>query len=210
MMMPKLLSLQVPLLILLCVSMFHISCIVANSTDNQTTSVSLPIGDLNLVVLTDTHSWIGGHGKNEDSYNADYGHVLSFYERLRAHCYEQNQNSDLWLVMNGDWIDGTGLALDGDPSYLIPLLEKMPWDVVNVRGGDRERCHGICCCKCIKYSTLLYIHVSHGLCFIRNTFYVMYEMCHRLPLFCTYCAIIFTKINLNTNRQEIMSYTKHQ
>ena len=43
---------------------------------------------------------------------------------------------DLYFVMNGDWIDGTGLAIDGDPSSLIPLVEKMPFDVVNT--GNHE------------------------------------------------------------------------
>jgi 2',3'-cyclic-nucleotide 2'-phosphodiesterase (5'-nucleotidase family) len=38
--------------------------------------------------------------------------------------------------MNGDWIDGTGLAMDGDPSHIIPLLEKIPFDVVNT--GNHE------------------------------------------------------------------------
>ncbi|KAL7581205.1 hypothetical protein ACA910_005989 [Epithemia clementina (nom. ined.)] len=38
--------------------------------------------------------------------------------------------------MNGDWIDGTGLAMNGDPSALVPVLEKMPWDAVNV--GNHE------------------------------------------------------------------------
>jgi hypothetical protein len=92
---------------------------------------NLPFGDVNVVVLTDVHSWIGGHGRKEPHLDADYGDVVSFYERLKAYCEETDK--DLWFVMNGDWIDGTGLSLDGDPSHLIPLLEKMPWDVVNVR-----------------------------------------------------------------------------
>lgn len=43
---------------------------------------------------------------------------------------------DLFFVVNGDWIDGTGLAINGDPSYLIPILEKMPWDALNC--GNHE------------------------------------------------------------------------
>jgi hypothetical protein len=90
----------------------------------------LPFGDVNVIVVTDVHSWVGGHGKNEDVYNANYGHLLSFYERLKDYCNDSGR--DLWFVMNGDWIDGTGLSVNGDPSHLVPLLEKMPWDVVNV------------------------------------------------------------------------------
>jgi 2',3'-cyclic-nucleotide 2'-phosphodiesterase (5'-nucleotidase family) len=95
---------------------------------------NLPFGDINVVVLTDVHSWVGGHKKNEPNLDADYGDVVSFHERLKAYCEENDK--DYWFVMNGDWIDGTGLSLDGDPSHLIPLLEKMPWDVVNVRNLD--------------------------------------------------------------------------
>lgn len=68
--------------------------------------VLLPLGDLNVVVLTDVHSWVGGHGNKEPTLNADYGHVLSFYQRLKDHCMESGR--DVWLLNNGDWIDGTG------------------------------------------------------------------------------------------------------
>ena len=66
--------------------------------------------------------------------DADYGDVISFHERLKAYCQENDK--DLWFVMNGDWIDGTGLAMDGDSSHVIPILEKMPFDVVNT--GNHE------------------------------------------------------------------------
>ena len=101
-------------------------------------TTTLPLGDINVVILTDVHSWIGGHGEKQDL-DADYGDVLSFYQRLQdqvAVLNVQNHKHDLWFVMNGDWIDGTGLALNGDTSYLIPLLEKMPWDAINV--GNHE------------------------------------------------------------------------
>jgi 2',3'-cyclic-nucleotide 2'-phosphodiesterase (5'-nucleotidase family) len=65
------------------------------------------------------------------------GHVLSFVERLKDYCHESIEGNacitgDLWFVVNGDWIDGTGLAMNGDPSYLVPILEKMPFDALNV------------------------------------------------------------------------------
>ena len=88
------------------------------------------LGDINVLVLTDTHSWVGGHARQESpKLTADYGDVLSLYKHLKQHCDEQG--NDLWFVMNGDWIDGTGLAQGGDPSSLLPLLQKMPWDAVN-------------------------------------------------------------------------------
>ena len=40
-------------------------------------------------------------------------------------------------VNNGDFVHGTGLSqMPGNPSYLIPLLEKMPYDAVNC--GNHE------------------------------------------------------------------------
>ena len=94
----------------------------------------LPFGDINVLVLTDIHSWLASHRRQEPHLDADLGNILSFWERLKAHCDENGM--DLWFVMNGDWIDGTGLALNGDPSYILPLLQKMPWDAVNVSTGS--------------------------------------------------------------------------
>lgn len=95
---------------------------------------ALPFGDINVVVVTDVHSWVGGHRDREPAYTADYGDVISFVQILKA--YATANNLDVWFIMNGDWIDGTGLGLNGDPSNLIPLLEKMPWDAVNI--GNHE------------------------------------------------------------------------
>jgi len=69
-------------------------------------------------------------------------HVLSFYQRFQQQLVAlqasdpQQHKHDLWFVMNGDWIDGTGLALNSDPSALVPILEKMPWDAINI--GNHE------------------------------------------------------------------------
>jgi hypothetical protein len=60
--------------------------------------------------------------------------VVSFYEHVRAYC--SSLDKDVWFVQNGDWIDGTGLAMDGNPSYLVPLIQKMPFDVLNT--GNHE------------------------------------------------------------------------
>ena len=63
------------------------------------------LSDINVLIVTDTHSWVGGHGAHESKMNADYGDVLSFYERLRSIC--ASQRKDLFFVMNGDFMDGT-------------------------------------------------------------------------------------------------------
>jgi 2',3'-cyclic-nucleotide 2'-phosphodiesterase (5'-nucleotidase family) len=89
--------------------------------------VDLPFGDINVLVVTDVHSWVAGHGAHESLLDADYGDVVSFYERLNS--------SDTWFVMNGDFIDGTGLSTY-PPANLESILMKMPWDAVNVGNHD--------------------------------------------------------------------------
>jgi 5''-nucleotidase/2'',3''-cyclic phosphodiesterase and related esterases len=88
--------------------------------------------DINFLVVTDVHSWVAGHPHNE-SLNADYGDVFSFYERLKNRSMEEEK--DLFFVMNGDFMDGTGLSTY-PPEYLTPILQQMPWDALNI--GNHE------------------------------------------------------------------------
>lgn len=96
----------------------------------------LNFGDINVVVLTDIHSWVGGHRRQESQYDADLGDVLSFYERVQDYC--DDHLIDIFLVNNGDFVHGTGLSQmnPSDPSHLIPLLEKMPYDAITC--GNHE------------------------------------------------------------------------
>lgn len=89
------------------------------------------------MVVTDVHSWIGGHARHEPYLNVDYGHVLSFYQRLQEifDSTTRKSNQDLFFVMNGDFMDGTGLSTI-PPTHLTRLLEHMPWDAVNC--GNHE------------------------------------------------------------------------
>ena len=96
-----------------------------------TTALNLPLGAINVVVLTDVHSWVAGHGNHELVDNADYGDVLSFYERLQR----QAPDKDFFLVNDGDFMDGTGLSTY-PPTHLTPILERMPWDAFNM--GNHE------------------------------------------------------------------------
>ncbi|CAJ1953690.1 unnamed protein product [Cylindrotheca closterium] len=107
--------------------MIHASSAVSVAPD-------LPLGEINVLVLTDVHSWLAGHGRQEENLNADYGDVLSFYENLKTYCDENDQ--DLWFVSNGDFVDGTGLSIPGDPSSLVPVLQKMPLDALTC--GNHE------------------------------------------------------------------------
>jgi len=50
--------------------------------------------DINIIQLTDVHSWLSGH-IHEDGMGADYADCLSFYEHLKTMASEQEK--DLWL-----------------------------------------------------------------------------------------------------------------
>ena len=63
--------------------------------------------------------------------NADYGDVVSLYDCLKKTMGIPN----LFLVMNGDFMDGTGLSMT-PPTHLTPLLQRMPFDVINM--GNHE------------------------------------------------------------------------
>eukprot|EP00565_Helicotheca_tamesis_P005271 CAMPEP_0185733214 /NCGR_PEP_ID=MMETSP1171-20130828/18796_1 /TAXON_ID=374046 /ORGANISM="Helicotheca tamensis, Strain CCMP826" /LENGTH=142 /DNA_ID=CAMNT_0028402877 /DNA_START=97 /DNA_END=522 /DNA_ORIENTATION=- len=91
------------------------------------------LSDVNVLVVTDIHSWVAGHRRHEPQMNADYGDVLSFHERLSTIC--ASQQKDLFFVMNGDFMHGTGLTTN-PPKYLTPILKKMPWDAINI--GNHE------------------------------------------------------------------------
>jgi 2',3'-cyclic-nucleotide 2'-phosphodiesterase (5'-nucleotidase family) len=97
-------------------------------TNSSNINIQLPLNDINILVVTDVHAWVASRKRHEPQWNADYGHVLSFYERLQKEWEDQN----LFFVMNGDFIDGTGLSTY-PPSH---FLKKMPWDALNI--GNHE------------------------------------------------------------------------
>ena len=70
----------------------------------------LPWSDVNLLIVTDVHSWVAGHTHADHTpvLDADYGAVLSLYERLAATAAKAGR--DLFFVQNGDLNDGTGLS----------------------------------------------------------------------------------------------------
>jgi 2',3'-cyclic-nucleotide 2'-phosphodiesterase (5'-nucleotidase family) len=128
------------------------------SMDDEETKISLskeiPWGSINILVVTDVHSWITGNHRDDPRHwpydghrqkfrDADYGDVLSFYRRLQDIVEDhnnQNENNkrDIFFVMNGDSVDGTGLS-EFPPTHLEPLLQHMPWDAMNV--GNHELYH---------------------------------------------------------------------
>ena len=101
---------------------------------------NLPFGDINLLVVSDVHSFVGGHPHEPDR-NADYGDLYSFHERLKEYINNNNnqmdgRSRDLWLLNNGDWLHGTGLAMDGNATNLLPIITSMPWDALSM--GNHE------------------------------------------------------------------------
>mmetsp|Transcript_5758 Transcript_5758/g.12157 ORF Transcript_5758/g.12157 Transcript_5758/m.12157 type:complete len:801 (+) Transcript_5758:198-2600(+) len=93
----------------------------------------LPFGDINIMVVSDVHSFVGGHPHEPDR-NADYGDLYSFHERLKAHVASKSweDTGDLWFFNNGDWLHGTGLAMDGNSTNLLPIVNAMPWDILTM------------------------------------------------------------------------------
>jgi 2',3'-cyclic-nucleotide 2'-phosphodiesterase (5'-nucleotidase family) len=123
----------------------------SNSTSVESTN-SLPSpphltwGDVNILIVTDVHSWIGGHARHHETslwnesiqLDIDYGDVLSFYEHLLQYANSSTSTTtakNLFFVMNGDFTDGTGLTAF-PPTRLCQLLETMPWDAINI--GNHE------------------------------------------------------------------------
>mmetsp|Transcript_43344 Transcript_43344/g.104751 ORF Transcript_43344/g.104751 Transcript_43344/m.104751 type:complete len:369 (+) Transcript_43344:105-1211(+) len=122
------------------ITLLLLTSVAAASKDDSShvpeSGFALPWGTVNLLVLTDVHSWITGHERHESNMNVDYGDVLSFVQRLHRFVDSQQQDDmDLYLVMNGDFMDGTGLSTR-PPKYLTPLLKQMPFDVINL--GNHE------------------------------------------------------------------------
>jgi len=56
-----------------------------------------------LVFVTDAHGWYSGHGRHNETFDADYGSLVSFVERLSA-------REQVFLLENGDLVDGGGLT----------------------------------------------------------------------------------------------------
>eukprot|EP00546_Thalassionema_frauenfeldii_P021947 CAMPEP_0178894760 /NCGR_PEP_ID=MMETSP0786-20121207/199_1 /TAXON_ID=186022 /ORGANISM="Thalassionema frauenfeldii, Strain CCMP 1798" /LENGTH=551 /DNA_ID=CAMNT_0020564893 /DNA_START=80 /DNA_END=1732 /DNA_ORIENTATION=+ len=94
---------------------------------------NLPLQDVNILILTNFHSWVGGHKLQRPDRNADYGDILSFYQRLKGLC---GNGRDLWFVMNGNFVHGS--VIGGQNSLLASsgILEHIPYDLVTI--GDQE------------------------------------------------------------------------
>lgn len=97
----------------------------------------LPLGDvLNVLVVTDTHGWVGGH-RHESLQSTAPGPVLldaTFGDILSFHTHLTQQARGVpppILAMNGDINDGTGLSRV-PPVDLLDIIKKMPFGALTV------------------------------------------------------------------------------
>mgnify|MGYP003386434620 CR=1 FL=1 len=102
------------------------------------TSVSFTFRDVNIFVVTDTHSWMDAHPHpdNKPLLDGTYGNVTSFITKMKEEA--KKDDKDIFFLDNGDVVDGTGLSnaspIDGE--YLFPLLMKVPFDAMAI--GNHE------------------------------------------------------------------------
>jgi len=98
-------------------------------------SAVLPWNDVNLLIVTDVHSWVAGHAHPDHTplLDADYGYVLSLYEHLSAAAAASGR--DVFFLQNGDLNDGTGFSR-APPAALLPLLQHLPFDALTT--GNHE------------------------------------------------------------------------
>ena len=102
---------------------------------------ALQLGDINLFVVTDVHSFIASHFHADGlcgakRCDADFGTLSSFIARVRERADEEQK--DVFVFDNGDVVDGTGLstATKIDGGAVFPLLTALPLDALNC--GNHE------------------------------------------------------------------------
>ncbi|GMH82114.1 hypothetical protein TrVE_jg12982 [Triparma verrucosa] len=105
--------------------------------------VAIPeLNDINILVVTDAHSWISKHihDDHDPVLNADYGSIASAYLNLKSLASETGK--DVFLLNNGDHVEGSGLSdasvyTNGIHGYdLFPLIGMMPFDALNIGNHD--------------------------------------------------------------------------
>lgn len=93
-----------------------------------------------MAAVTDVHSWIAGGDRQvlpgTPALDANFGTLTSFAMRAKAEAALEGK--DVFLVDNGDVVDGTGLSnVAADHcTDLLPLLSRMPFDALNC--GNHE------------------------------------------------------------------------
>ena len=55
---------------------------------------------------------------------------------MKQYIDNSEEEREIWFVMNGDFVDGTGLSMNRNVDALLPILERMHYDAINV--GNHE------------------------------------------------------------------------
>jgi 2',3'-cyclic-nucleotide 2'-phosphodiesterase (5'-nucleotidase family) len=105
-------------------------------------SSAVSFGDVNLLIVTDAHSWISKHAHPDYSVplDAGYGEIASAVEHVKALAAEQGR--DVFFLNNGDHTEGSGLSdasvyTAGVHGYdLFPLIQLMPFDALTIGNHD--------------------------------------------------------------------------
>ena len=118
----------------------------------QDSGQALQWGDINILQVTDVHSYISGHRHNDSTVNtgygpewgdiatapqdADYADLLATIEHLKHQAAAAGKS--LFVFNSGDVVDGTGISnlSPTNGEFLTPLLREIPFDALTI--GNHE------------------------------------------------------------------------
>jgi hypothetical protein len=95
----------------------------SNPAKDYHEKLGVPIkwGDINILHITDVHSWLSGH-QHEENIQADIGDVVSFYSHLKE--MASSIGKDLWFF------DRYKLEKDKAIMYINSSLEHTPYIIL--------------------------------------------------------------------------------
>ena len=102
------------------------------------TSTPVEFHDINILVVTDVHSWIASHLHPDHTppLTATYGSIASAVTHVKA--LAASAGRDVFFLNNGDHVEGGGLSdasvyTTGVHGYdLFPLIGLMPFDALHL------------------------------------------------------------------------------
>lgn len=112
-------------------------CILGYFVNNLKLTKSNPIIELSPIFFFFCFLQVSGHKRPDHSpmLSADMGDVLSLITHAKSQATALGR--DLFVVDNGDIVDGTGVsdATDAHGQALFPLLMQIPYDALNIGNG---------------------------------------------------------------------------
>lgn len=117
------------------ISLFLLSLSAAHSLQAAAKAI---FRDVNILLVTDTHSWLAAHVHPDQMPIADatIGNITSFVAAMKDQA--KVEGKDVFFFDNGDVVDGTGLsnASPVNGEALFPLLMNIPFDAMSI--GNHE------------------------------------------------------------------------